>query len=962
MKPFPRRRIVPLAGGVVALIVAGIAEAIVESGNPTPITMYLYFFAIACFTVSAWPLPLQPSDLPATRVYPPPPVATRRRARLILVAGVVAGIGAHILAVKLLLDDIRSLAGDWLWFTSLLLPLLAAIISSKGFGWRPRWGTGVWPTSLAGRRWLLVAVILILVVGAAARLLGLGDFPHGVTYDEGDRSSVAVQIMLGFNRNSIFETGWYHIPNLYFWLLSGLFHAFGIGIVQARLSNAIPGLISLALVMWIGLRHFGWRVGVMAGTIMALLGIALQFARQTSESGPTATLWCISAAMFLEAARTGKLWAWVGAGMSGAFALYFYPSGRLWAVLAGLYCLYLFVHGLGKHRVAILGGIALAAIVAVMVVTPFFIHAREDPDIVSARGAETSIFTKDNVTRLGYYQPGWSTFRLLQEQLVRSVGIFNQFEGGGYWPVGKPLMYGSLSVLTLLGLGWVGLRWRDPRYVLLALWFWTGFIGVVVTVETPAVQRMATAVPTIALLGALTLDSLIRRVEFGAAGWRAAWGRPARLVATAAALMLVTVLAVQQGQFYFVTSNAPNQWPRPIAEGRALSEQPRGALLVTIGRQYFLINAGWVRWLAPDKQHGGVASPDTNLPLPRLADRDLTFMTFAPRFNYLPYIQDLYPGGGAKSYYHPTEGHMFDLYTLPQATWAASQGAIATPPNGVKQPVDSFGLTPPGWHTYPSPMRWSAGLYAPRYWNYALRIGPGPATLNIDGQTVLTVPLGSAIMTATLSLARGYHYVAYDGTLTSPGHDATFQWSVAPPFPAAWHTPRREELSALQTAPRGLYGVVDFANRPQQRLIANSLLINSLSNQLGSFENYTATFTGKLLAPRDGDYQMEIYAQGGIDLQIDGKPVIQSPQTNDAMKGVATLTYGPHTVRCVMHVEGDGGRLEWSWTTPDGAYSIIPPSALVPDPLGVGVGPSQDVAVYGDPTDQPAEEPMESIP
>ena len=78
-------------------------------------------------------------------------------------------------------------------------------------------------------------------------------------------------------------------------------------------------------------------------------------------------------------------------------------------------------------------------------------------------------------------------------------------------------MLGVLAVLTLLGLGWCCLRWRDPRFVLLALWFWVGFAGVIVTVETPNVQRMGAAVPVVALFPALVLDSLARRVEIAAA-------------------------------------------------------------------------------------------------------------------------------------------------------------------------------------------------------------------------------------------------------------------------------------------------------------------------------------------------------------------------------------------------------------------------------------------------------------
>ena len=68
----------------------------------------------------------------------------------------------------------------------------------------------------------------------------------------------------------------------------------------------------------------------------------------------------------------------------------------------------------------------------------------------------------------------------------------------------------------------------------------------------------------------------------------------------------------------------------------------------------------------------------------------------------------------------------------------------------------------------------------PRYWNYALRIGPGPALLTIDGTTVLTVPAGSDLRSADLALAQGDHFVEYDGTLVGPRHNAVLEWAPAP--------------------------------------------------------------------------------------------------------------------------------------------------------------------------------------
>ena len=250
----------------------------------------------------------------------------------------------------------------------------------------------------------------------------------------------------------------------------------------------------------------------------------MQFARETSEAGPTATLWALSVLFFMEAVRTGKTWAWIGAGTAGGFAIYFYPSGRLWAVVAAIFCTYLLIFGLGGRRLAILRGV-IPALAALMVMGPFLVHGLHDQHILTLRAQETTILrtsisppsidiNRDNAVRLPFYKPEWNLPQLLAAQVERSIGIFHEYaDAGGFWPTDKPIMSGLLAVLTLLGMGWVSTRWRDPRFVLLAVWFWVGLSGTIVTVETPNVQRMATAVPVIALLSALVLDSFARRAE-----------------------------------------------------------------------------------------------------------------------------------------------------------------------------------------------------------------------------------------------------------------------------------------------------------------------------------------------------------------------------------------------------------------------------------------------------------------
>ncbi len=611
--------------------------------------------------------------------------------------------------------------------------------------------------------------------------------PFGINADEGDRAATAIQIIHGTNPEPIFGNGWYWISMVYFTLLADVLRVLGIGFAQARVLGAAAGVLTTAVVTWIGARHFGWRVGLLAGASYAALAVALQFARETTEAGPTALCWALSMACFLEAARGGRTWAWVGAGLAGGCSIYFYPSGRLWALLAAAWCAYLWLHGLGGQRRAIVRGSALAAVAALLAVGPFLLDWAAHPDLLTIRAAETSVFTGDNATRLDYYRAGWSTLQLLGAQLVHAVGAFNQFhDDGGFWPTDRPLFDGLLAMLTLLGLGWTMLRPRDPRLVALALWFWVGFAGVIVTVETPNVQRLATAVPVIAIFPALAIDQLARRAEWALSGRRVGRGAATRWAVQGLTALLVVVLAGQQLGFYFGTYGATDRWPQPTGLGNAVAGEGTDTLVVTVARQYHMVNAGWVQLLAPETPRGGVEAAGSNLPLALPADSNLTFLVFPRQAAFLPYLAGLYPGGTAVPVTHPTEGLLFTLYRVPRATWAAGQGALAWPPGGAPAVgVPALGAPPPGGTTYPSALTWTARLRVPQYWDYAFRAGPGPARLTIDGQAVLDVPAGTAALTTTVSLARGDHAVSYAGTLAAADAPAMLDWARVPGDAAA---------------------------------------------------------------------------------------------------------------------------------------------------------------------------------
>lgn len=980
----------PLAGAVAALALGWGAESLVRTQNTTSLSLLLYLAAIFLFALTAPGKPVQwGKDLAAEpqQVRAAIPGATQeeralpavRHPLLAMLLTVAGSIALGVTSIILLLGDLSSVPAVWLWLLSMVVLLTGSIIVGRWQNRQAFWGRNVWPKNRKLALAAIGTIVLIMVVASAARLIGLDRVPFGINADEGDRAATAIQIIRGQNTQSLFDNGWYWISNLYFWVLAQVMKIAGISYVGARVFGAVASVISVGVIIWLGTRNFGLRVGLVAGSLLSLLAVSLQFARETSEAGPTATLWAVSVACFLEAARRGRYWAWAGAGLAGGLSIYFYPTGRLWVGLAALVCGYLLVHGPRGRRLEILAGSALASLASILAAGPFLLRslALGRIEMLTQRAQETSIFTGDNVSRLDYVEPGWNTLQLLTAQVVHSVGILNQFPGQtDFWPFEQPILPIALSLLAILGLGWCCIRVRDPRFAILAIWFWVGLVGVIVTVETPNLQRMATAIPVLALFPALALDSIARRVEGLADGLPILKNSPQRralLNRAGASGLAAVVVALAAGQYgtYFEQYGQTDRWPQPSYLGWAVRDQGTNTLTVTLGQQSHMVNAGWVRLLAPDAPRGGIIAPGSDLPLALPSDRNLTFVVFPGQAAYLPYLRALYPGAIEEAHTHPTEGLMFTTYRLAQAERAQQQGALARPPEGEPRRVSNLGVRPPDWSVFPGTMRWTATLSVPQYWNYAFRVMPGPARLEIDGREVVSIGAGEEQGQAIVSLARGSHYLSFDGTLRSAGQAALVRWARVPEGEAQkvnydalqWQEIPTQQLAPAEDGPHGLFAVVKSDGYPEQRRIDGAVAsCQPAGQELAGAESTEVSWGGTLDAPSSGVYSMTLFVQGPATLNIDGKPLIAAVKPLSAPVGAEVeLSAGLHPVRIDYSFGPGPGCIEWTWTPPGGEKSIVPPSVLAPA-ARAGVGDPMPGEVLGSEGKQPGYSPLNVVP
>jgi hypothetical protein len=550
--------------------------------------------------------------------------------------------------------------------------------------------------------------------------------------------------------------------------------------------------------------------------------------------------------------------------------------------------------------------------------------------------------------------------RLLLSQLEHSIGIFNRFPDGNYfWPTGMTILPAALSALTITGLFACLWRVRDPRLALLTAWFWTGFVGVVVTVETPNLHRMATAVPVLALFAALVLDEGARRF---AAPLKSRRGRAivAALVAAAA-----LGLGARELIFYFGTYAKMDAWPYPRLEGAAIAEEGRDAWVVSLGGEFHMVNSGWVYHLAPESSRAGMLSPGFHLPLTMPANRDLAFLFYSGQEAYLQLVETIYPGGSIHRVPLPGDQWIFDVYRVTRASWEATQGALLHVPGEppVRVPTLSSVVSAAGSRARAdTKIRWTAAMRVPRYANYAFRLGPGSSRLAIDGLEVLSLAAGEPMKDASACLARGDHFVEMESSLERGLPQPLLRW--APPTNDDGKPVFREIPTAilrpLANPPGGLFGVLTFRDGRRQERLDGTLATWNLSEEFRfGGAPFDVVWSGSLVVPATGAYAMGLLASGTADLKIDGQTVVKSEGEHEkpVVSSVA-LRAGEHAVKISFERSVEPARLELSWTPPGGKTSIVPADALRP-PRGAGVSRPCKPEDFG-PADRPplADQPV----
>ncbi|MBI5565440.1 MAG: glycosyltransferase family 39 protein [Chloroflexi bacterium] len=367
--------------------------------------------------------------------------------------------------------------------------------------------------AISRREW--IAVIGLLLIGAAFRLVALNDVPPGLHHDEVIIGQVAKDILRG-NLAIYFTAGYGHEP-LYHYLVAGFFVALGASAFALRLTSAFVAILGLAVAYRFTRRLFS--PGVALGTL-AWLSISLWpvFFARVGLRGITLPLLTMLTAYFLwRAVHATRTTNYVVAGALLGLSVYTYQASRVFPVIFAVFFIYLVVtrsslviakHPSGTCHSSLVARLGTFFLAALLVAAPLIIYLTVINPTAEERVADLS--GPLNELRAG--NPGEvisSTLNTVGMFTIKgdAVPIYNVSERPVFpEPIGAALFY--LGFLICL---W---RWKQPAYAFMLIWFVISLAPAMVTPFSPNFVRTMAVWPAPFVLAGLGMQWVGQRVNW----------------------------------------------------------------------------------------------------------------------------------------------------------------------------------------------------------------------------------------------------------------------------------------------------------------------------------------------------------------------------------------------------------------------------------------------------------------
>jgi 4-amino-4-deoxy-L-arabinose transferase-like glycosyltransferase len=425
----------------------------------------------------------------------------------------------------------------------------------------------------ARTEWVLLS--LMLLGGALARIYKLGEVPATWWYDEVNLARAAQDHILIGRELPVYVAENVENPGMYLWIVALVFKCFGVGITPLRELSALFGWLALIPFYFLARRLLGVAYGLVALALFCAMRWTLIPQHIGFMSG-FALFWTFCAVYFYwTALGSRRRLDFLLAGLCLGFTLHTYTPTRLVIPMLALFSLlqWRLLRGIRLWDwLALAGGFVLVAL-------PMLWYILGNWGAYSQRAGQVSIL--NDVRVRGWGELAISFFKHLECFNFR--GDFNARHNIHFWPQ-LDFISGALFAPALILAH--ARAFKDPRALLLCLWFWA-MLGAGIfsmTVEAPQAHRTILVAPMAALCLAWFLAEMGRSL---APAFPGGWPRPLTLA------LILTCAAVPCFNAYELYAN----WPQDSATWRSFS--PEATLAA---RRAQACPKGWEIYLSPLSQ------------------------------------------------------------------------------------------------------------------------------------------------------------------------------------------------------------------------------------------------------------------------------------------------------------------------------------------------------------------------
>jgi len=503
-------------------------------------------------------------------------------------------------------------------------------------------GSGDTGTMSRGARiGLSMVAALIVLLGAALRLVALDHLPPGLHFDEAVYGLLAEDIRGG--ARPVFFGSYTGREPLYMYAMAALFAMLGPSTWAIRLTSALAGTVTVALVFALGRALFGPRAAVGAALAVALSFWHLVVSRNGYPNVLIPPLAAASAWWLWRGWNGGRRRDWAVGGALAGLVLYTYLAARFWPVFLVALMGWAAVVEPGRMRRRV-GGIALAVLAMLLVFAPLGAHFARHPADFWERASQVLASQELDGAAL------WAAYA--KNARETAAGFLGRGDPRWHYNLpGRPMVAGMWGLLFVAGVATCIVRVRQVRFALVPLWIAVMALPGILTLELqPAGQRMFGIVPAVALacgLGASTLAdgaaAVAARLRSGSAvsyGRRRSALAP-RGAALAAVLALGALLPGDLGLAGAVP--AYRDWSGRLetahifnADYAAMARMALGD--VEAGRTVVMLSEHYrhptVAFVAPELAESAVwADPRVAVPIPARGTDEIAY--YAP-LSYLP--------------------------------------------------------------------------------------------------------------------------------------------------------------------------------------------------------------------------------------------------------------------------------------------------------------------------------------